>query len=178
MKRYLMAVLAASLLAVSILVASGASIVDAAFSCSAGGLYDLAGSGNVYLELFETQNYNIGQDAAHSGVLCIAAPATGSTNIPNLKNVAYTNDYDQSPAHVCDGQLATSYGTWNDCTGSVKASIDCHHSFSLYKDSDYGGTLVWSGTVSAQLSFNAASNDIVSSVKITYHSACQTLVGG
>lgn len=172
LRRRIAALLSASIIALGMLGATVAP-VSASFTCSGDG-YDWAGSGTTYVKIYELTNYNPPGDPANSGILCVRAPSSGSTSIPDLKTVAYTNVWDTfSPKH-CDGQLITSYGTWNDCASSVKVSMDCHHQVTAWPDANYGGTPIFAFSVSGQFSMSIGGDNRVSSLKITYNSICQT----
>jgi hypothetical protein len=173
-KGYIVLGLAAALLALGSLFA-GASGVAASYSCTAGGTLDVVGTGTGWVKLYETQDYNVGQDGAHSGILCVRAATNGGLNLADMKGVTYSNDSDTSA--TCDGQLITSHGTWNDCVGSMRVSIDCHHSVAAWDDSGFSGNLLASWSVSGQASFSAQRNDTMSSIKVSYHAVCQTAPG-
>lgn len=163
----------AAVLALLLSVQVAVTPVSAAVACASN--YDQIGSGSVMAVIYETANYNAGQDGAHSGGLCIKASSTGSIYIPNLKNVAYRNPLDGSLAKVCDGQLASSYGTWNDCAGSLKVAVDCHHSVLFYSSENYSG-LMWSyrnTTVGNPGPWGIGWDNVMSSVKIVYSSLCK-----
>lgn len=140
------------------------------------------GSGTLYVKLFEGRNYETGSNTAQ---LCIRASGTGSTNVPDLNNVAYTGSSD----HICDGQLIQDYGNWNDCASSIQSQFsDCHHTITVYSGTNYTngytangkGWPSWSSTVNfpdlGDPFFNSSPdpNNSISSLKVTYHSVCQS----
>lgn len=47
-----------------------------------------------------------------------------------------------APLQPCDGQLFTSYGTWNDCPSSVSYSFSGATEACLNNDSNYGGSVL------------------------------------
>lgn len=163
------------IVAISLLVmtmfAAGPQTASAAVTCNSN--FDSIGTGTVFAVIYETSNYNSGQDGAHSGGLCIRASSTGGINIPILKNVDYNNPLDTSV--VCDGQLATSYNTWNDCAGSLKVSLDCHHDVDFYSSENYSG-LMYSYSASANNPgpWGIGWDNVMSSIKVIYHSVCQS----
>ena len=151
---------------------SFASPMAASVTCNSN--YDEIGSGLVNAVIYESHDYNAGQDGAHSGGLCIRYGTTSGINIPDLKNVNYRNPLDTGFSHICDGQLISSYGTWNDCAGSLKVTIDCHHTISFYSSANYDG-LMWSyGGENGNNPgpWGMGWDNVMSSIRVIYHSAC------
>lgn len=130
------------------------------------------GADPITFTVYESASRLIGHPNGHH--VCIHQGAY-SVNIPNLKNVAYAynSTYEDS---VCLGQLATSYGTWNDCISSIEWNLpSCHYTFAVYADANYGG-LIYSltGPTNTWANFNGFNNDAASSIKLTYSSVCPT----
>jgi len=169
LRRLLSAVLSVALLFPVIALSAGP--VAASVSCPAGA--DVRGSGTTYVVLYEATNY-AGVYAPDGRALCLRAPTATSASWSSLKNVTYS-DQDGNDG-VCDGQLFTSFDTWNDCASSFKVGADCHHKVTLYQDASFGGAFL-SYTTAYNKSTLGAWNDVISSVKITYTSACATSGG-
>jgi hypothetical protein len=92
-----------------------------------------------------------------------------NASVSNLKSIPFSDG-----GNTCNGQYWTSYNTWNDCTSSVKVSINCHYKVAMYKGSDYT-----EGTLGFSASYNYSTmpsgwDNVISSIKITYSSICQT----
>lgn len=62
----------------------------------------------------------------------------GCVDISNLKNKT-TN---LAPLQPCDGQLFTSYGTWNDCPSSVSFNLSAPTEVCLHTDANYSGNVL------------------------------------
>lgn len=159
-------------LVLGLFIAAPIASVSGAVPCPTGGTY--VGSGTVVAVIYESHDYNAGQTANFRGALCIRAPSSGGTLIPNLGNVNYV---DGSQADVCDGQLLTSYGSWNDCAGSYKVSIGCHHKVYFYNGANYAN-LMWTVLPPGQ---NRATmlpgwDNTMSSIRVTYSALCATSV--
>lgn len=141
----------------------------AAFTSSCG---QTVGSGTLYAVLYESDNYNGGSTfpfGPDGGVLCVRASSTGSTLVPNLKNVLYDVP---GTSTSCSGQVFTSDGTWNDCVSSFQVQLDCHHSIAFYQDASYG-SLAYSYSASAtRATLPFGWDNTFSSLKLTYHSTC------
>ena len=168
MVKKLTRVVVALALVISTMLVTAAPTLAFASSCG-----QTVGSGTLYAVLYESDNYNdnFGQPAGPDyGVLCIRAASTGSTLVPNLKNVLYQVAGGDAS---CSGQLATSFNTWNDCISSFQIVLDCHHDFAFYQDSNYGSASYaysWPGGSKSSLVFGQ--DNTFSSLKLTYHSAC------
>ena len=78
---------------------------------------------------------------------------------------------------VCDGQLATSFDTWNDCVSSFKVLGTCHWHVTFYSDRLYGGAS-WYISSALNRSTLGSWNDVISSMRITYSSVCQSSAEG
>lgn len=178
MKRRLTGVTIALCMAFAWLTAAGPTA--ASFSCNSG--WDHRGSGSCVAILYETPNYNGASGdwfGPNGGALALYVTSTGSLSIPDLKAVGYDVPGPDTQDYVrCDGQLISSYGTWNDCASSIRVSIDCHHAVTFYSDANYGGSIVYSFSASGSVSSMSLSKDnTISSLKITYHSVCATSAG-
>lgn len=62
----------------------------------------------------------------------------GCADISNLKNVT-TNI---PPLTPCDGQLFTSFGTWNDCPSSVSFNLSGATQVCLWNETNYTGSVI------------------------------------
>lgn len=172
-----------STLLASVVLASGIIVAGASTAAAyTGGCSQTIGTGTLYVKLFEGINYEYGGTAA---ALCIRASGTGSTNVPDLNNVAYQSEGD----HICDGQLIQDYGNWNDCASSIQSQFsDCHHTITVYSGINYTNGYTRTGLPALDPSWTATQNipnmnnlnwspsasDSISSLKVTYHAVCQS----
>lgn len=62
----------------------------------------------------------------------------GCGDISNLKN----RTDNLAPLQPCNGQLFTSYGTWNDCPSSVSFNLTAPTQVCLSTDSNYSGNVI------------------------------------
>lgn len=147
----------------------------AAASLSCPSSSDVVGSGNTYAILYESPNYNDGRDVQFPDYaqLCLKASSTGALGVPDFKAISYRGGSGLGDG-ICDGQLATSYHTWNDCASAVRVSIDCHHKVSFYENTNYSGLLMSFSVSGGYSSLNITTNDKFSSMRITYTSVCAT----
>ena len=141
-------------------------------TCPAGDHRDIGNTGysTVWFVGYESPNFNVGADANKNSTLCLWWNTTQSYGEPNLKDVPLFSSEDS----ICEGQLATSWGTWNDCISSFKVYLDCHHAFSLYADANYSGVLY---SFSDTGTFTRATmpfgwDNAASSLRLTYHTLC------
>lgn len=148
----------AAILALFGLLGALASPVAASESCPAQSTS--VGSGTTWAVLYANGGYG-------TPALCVKAGSTSGTAIVDLDLIGY--DWG-----TCPGQGPFSGTGWNDCISSIKASVDCHHTFSLYADSNYGSLMYSTTTTLNVSSMSLGYNDTASSVKIGYHSACIT----
>jgi hypothetical protein len=174
MIRRFRAVIAAAVLALGMLIPAllAPSVALAALTCPTTSEQHYGNTGNPILGiLYEGPNWPVGYPDGHT--LCIHVPVNGSISIANLKTVAYAYDSFHEN-NVCYGQLATSYGTWNDCASGVKVNFSCHYSAIFYGDANYTGGSSYSFSASGTVANLATigQDNIWSSLKITYHSIC------
>lgn len=62
----------------------------------------------------------------------------GCVDISNLKN----KSNNLAPLQPCNGQLGTSYGTWNDCPSSVSFNLTAPTQVCLSTDANYSGNVI------------------------------------
>jgi hypothetical protein len=167
-KRLRAILLATMLLATTLAVGVQPTFAFSASDCSSTRVaVHKIGSGTLYAEAFEYANYNSGNISL--GVLCIYAPTTGSSSSNEFKQEAFIDGYG---GNHCDGQLATSYGSWNDCVSSIQFVSDCHHTLTFYTNSSYD-SVAWSSAATVSVSgLSFLVDNTFSSMRLTYHSAC------
>ena len=171
--------LAVIVTAVALSIASLVAVAPPAFAsltCPSGGTQHIGSTSDPTLViLYENTVTSTGNSPTNNDwrIVCIHSHAGSSWSWVNLKTLAYPSGGDG----VCDGQLATSYGTWNDCITGLKFSADCHWSFSLYADSSFGSLLYgWSSPHTVD-DMPFGWDESASSFRLTYSSVCQSLAG-
>lgn len=166
MIRRFRAAIAATLLTLGLLIPAllAPTVATASIACPT--FATQRGSGTNVVVLYEGTGFTNSQP--NHNALCMAVDINHHAGLilPNLKNIGF-ND-----ATPCDGQLFTSFGSWNDCITAIKLSAPCNYVFTAGLDLNLASPAVsWQGTGSnSDLPFGT--DEAISSVGLQWVSQC------
>lgn len=179
MRLRIRAIAIAALLAVAVVLPISAPSAFASVTCPSGAKHYGSRTDPTLAVWWETGRSSFGSvSSPHFNALCIhVATGGGQVFISNIKTSIPFDDvgYD----NVCDGQAATSNGSWNDCFSGIQFNGGCHYYLDVWGDANFG-TFLWekNSSYSDPDLGPFGSDNAISSLKISYQSVCHLAPAG